>query len=114
MSPAPQRLHAGPRALARLIGGHICLHGSMAGLRMAAPLLALGQGYSALAVGVLLALFSVSQVFLALPAGRFADRHGLKRPMGLGVLAASTGAMLAVLPYRCSARSAPLAIRSSI
>jgi len=97
MSPAPQRPHAGPWALARLISGHICLHGSMAGLRLAAPLLALGQGYSALAVGVLLALFSLSQVFLALPAGRFADRHGLKRPMGLGVVAASTGAMLAVL-----------------
>lgn len=97
MSAAPQPPHAGPWALARLIGGHICLHGSMAGLRLAAPLLALGQGYSALAVGVLLALFSLSQVFLALPAGRFADRHGLKRPMGLGVLAASTGAILAVL-----------------
>lgn len=97
MSAAPQPPHAGPWALARLISGHICLHGSMAGLRLAAPLLALGQGYSALAVGVLLALFSLSQVFLALPAGRFADRHGLKRPMGLGVLAASTGAILAVL-----------------
>jgi MFS family permease len=84
-------------ALARLIAGHICLHGSMAGLRMAAPLLALRQGYSALSVGVLLALFSLTQVFLALPAGRYADRHGLKRPMGMGVVAASTGALLAVL-----------------
>lgn len=84
-------------ALARLIAGHICLHGSMAGLRMAAPLLALRQGYSALSVGVLLALFSLTQVFLALPAGRYADRHGLKRPMGMGVVAASSGALLAVL-----------------
>jgi MFS family permease len=84
-------------ALLRLICGHICLHGSMAGLRMAAPLLALRQGHSALSVGVLLALFSLTQVFLALPAGRYADRHGLKRPMGMGVVAASAGAFLAVL-----------------
>ncbi|MFZ2305767.1 MAG: MFS transporter [Rhodoferax sp.] len=84
-------------ALLRLICGHICLHGSMAGLRMAAPLLALRQGHSAFSVGVLLALFSLTQVFLALPAGRYADRHGLKRPMGMGVVAASTGALLAVL-----------------
>jgi len=84
-------------ALLRLICGHICLHGSMAGLRMAAPLLALRQGHSAFSVGVLLALFSLTQVFLALPAGRYADRNGLKRPMGMGVVAASTGALLAVL-----------------
>ncbi len=86
-----------PWALARLICGQICLHGSMAGLRMAAPLLALRQGHSALSVGVLLALFSLTQVFLALPAGRYADRHGLKRPIGLGVVAASSGAFLAVV-----------------
>lgn len=84
-------------ALVRLIAGHICLHGSMAGLRMAAPLLALRQGYSAMSVGVLLALFSLTQVFLALPAGRYADRHGLKRPMRLGVVAASFGVMLTAI-----------------
>ncbi|MBC7918197.1 MAG: MFS transporter [Rhodoferax sp.] len=83
-------------ALVRLICGQICLHGAMAGMRMAAPLLALKLGHSAFAVGVLLALFSLSQVFLSLPAGRYADRHGLKRPIGWGVLAASAGAGLAV------------------
>ena len=69
--------------LARLIFAQVCLHACMAGTRMAAPLLALQQGYSPLAVGVLLALFSITQVFLALPAGRFADRHGLRRPVSL-------------------------------
>jgi MFS family permease len=63
---------------------------------MAAPLLALREGHSAAAVGVLLALFALTQVFLALPAGRYADRHGLKRPMGLSVAAATAGAGLAV------------------
>jgi MFS family permease len=92
-------------ALARLIAGQICVHASMAGMRMAAPLLALRDGYSALAVGFLLALFALTQVFLALPAGRYADRHGLKRPVGWAVLAATSGAALAlafpVFPVLC-------------
>ena len=84
------------RALARLIAGHICLHASMSGMRMAAPLLALRDGYSPAAVGVLLALFAITQVFLSLPAGRFVDRHGLKRPMGFAIVAAAIGSGLAV------------------
>ncbi|NTV86610.1 MAG: MFS transporter [Burkholderiaceae bacterium] len=82
--------------LARLIAGQICIHACMAGMRMATPLLALDQGYSAAAVGVLLALFALTQVFLALPAGRFTDRHGLKRPMAWSVAMAFAGAALAV------------------
>jgi MFS family permease len=84
-------------ALMRLIAGHVCLHASMAGTRLAAPLLALRAGHSEAAVGVLLALFALTQVFLALPAGRYADRHGLRRPMGYAVLAASFGAGMAVV-----------------
>jgi MFS family permease len=57
----------------------------------------LQQGYSAAAVGLLIALFALTQVFLALPAGRFADRHGLRRPLALSVVAASLGAGLALL-----------------
>jgi len=83
-------------ALARLIAGHISLHACMAGMRMAAPLMALREGHSALAVGLLLSLFALTQVFLALPAGRYADRSGFKRPIGFSVLAASAGAGLAV------------------
>jgi MFS family permease len=82
--------------LARLILAQVCLHACMAGTRMAAPLLALREGYSPAAVGVLLALFALTQVFLALPAGRFADRHGLRRPIGYSVVAAMLGAGLAV------------------
>jgi MFS family permease len=83
-------------ALARLIAGHVFLHACMAGTRMAAPLLALRSGHSEAAVGVLLALFALTQVILALPAGRFADRHGLRKPVGLSVVAATLGAGLAV------------------
>ena len=84
------------RALARLIVVQVCIHACMAGIRMAAPLLALRQGYSPAAVGVLLALFSLTSVFLSLPAGRFADRHSLKRPVAISVGFTVLGAGLAV------------------
>jgi MFS family permease len=84
------------RELARIILAQICLHACMAGTRMAAPLLALREGYSPAAVGVLLALFALTQVFLALPAGRYADRHGLRKPMIFSMIAATTGAGAAV------------------
>ncbi|CAN5397305.1 MFS transporter [soil metagenome] len=93
--------------LLRLIAAQICLHAAMTGTRLAAPLLALQQGYSAAAVGVLLSLFALTQVFLALPAGRFADRHGLRLPLKLAVGASSLGAALAaawpVFPVLCVA-----------
>ena len=95
MSPATASSELGPVGLARLIGGHVCLHACMAGLRLAAPLMALREGYSALAVGMLLSLFALTQVFLALPAGRYADRHGYRRSMGFCVLASAGGAALA-------------------
>ena len=86
-----------PRALTQMILAHVCLHACMAGMRMASPLLAPRDGYSALAVGVLLALFSLAQVFLALPSGRYADRHGLRRPIGIAVVVSMAGTGLAVL-----------------
>ena len=45
------------RSLLALIVGQIGLHACMAGIRLAAPLLALHQGHAAWAVGVLMALF---------------------------------------------------------
>ena len=93
--------------LVRLIVGQVFLHAGMAGMRMAAPLLALREGYSAAAVGLLLSLFALATVFLAMPAGRFADRHGLRAPVALGITVASGGAALAaiwpVFPVLCLA-----------
>ncbi len=93
--------------LLRLIVAQICLHAAMTGTRLAAPLLALQQGYSPAAVGVMLALFALTQVFLALPAGRFADRRGLRRPLSMAVGCATSGALLAaafpVFPVLCLA-----------
>jgi len=73
------------RELTRLISGQIFLHACMAGMRMATPLLALRQGYSAVAVGALLSLFALTQVFIAVPAGRYTDRVGLRHPVGWAV-----------------------------
>ena len=85
------------RALLALIVGQVCLHGCMAGVRLAAPLQALRQGHAAWAVGLLMGLFAAAPILLALQTGRLADRHGYHRPMHLAVLMTSAGAALAVL-----------------
>ncbi len=77
--------------------GQLGLHSAMAGLRMAAPLQALREGYGAAEVGVLLALFAAAPVMLALPAGRLADRWGYHRPVALAVALAMLGALAAVV-----------------
>lgn len=91
--------------LARLIAGQIFLHACMAGMRMATPLLALKQGFSAMAVGALLSLFALTQVFLAIPAGRYTDVHGMKKPLRISIAVASLGALASavwpVFPMLC-------------
>ncbi|MFW5332583.1 MFS transporter [Hydrogenophaga sp. ZJX-1] len=82
--------------LARLIAAQVSLHACMTGFRMASPLMALREGHSPAAVGMLLALFALAQVFLALPAGRYADRRGLKKPFALSIGTATLGAAGAV------------------
>jgi len=64
---------------------------------MAAPLFALAHGYGKAAAGVLVAMFAITQIFLSLPAGRFADRYGLKKPVGLSVLVTTVGVGLAAI-----------------
>ena len=74
---------------------------------MAAPLLALNLGYDEAAVGLLLALFALPQIFVALPAGRWADRKGVRTPVASAVLVAAVGAGVAaafpVYPVLCIA-----------
>lgn len=83
--------------LLALIIGQLGLHAAMAGLRMAAPLDALGQGASAFRVGVLMALFAAAPVLLALQAGRMADRYGYHRPLRLAIGVTVAGVLLAVV-----------------
>jgi predicted MFS family arabinose efflux permease len=85
------------KEMARLVSAQVCLHSCMTGLRMAAPLMLLRSGESEAAIGVLLSLFALSQVFLALPAGQIAERYGVKRCFSFGVAVASSGALLAAM-----------------
>lgn len=85
------------RRLIALIGGQICLHSSMAGLRLAAPLLVLDSGHGAWWVGVLLALFAAAPIVTALHAGRLSDRRGYHQPLRVAVGLALIGALAAVV-----------------
>lgn len=85
------------RVLVAFIVGQMGMHSAMAGLRMAAPLQALREGYSAWAVGCLLALFAAAPVLSALAAGRLADRLGYHKPVYLSVALTMAGGVLAVL-----------------
>jgi MFS family permease len=85
------------RVLLALIVGQIGLHAAMAGIRMAAPLQALREGYSAWSVGVLLSLYAAAPVLLSLQAGRLADRHGYHRPVRIAIALALCGGALAVV-----------------
>ena len=89
----PQRFG---RVLLALIVGQIGLHAAMAGIRMAAPLQALREGYSAWSVGVLLSLYAAAPVLLSLQAGRLADRHGYHRPVRIAIALSLCGGGLAV------------------
>ena len=83
--------------LARLVIGYICLHSTLTGVRMAAPLLGLSLGYDKAQVGMLVALAALPQLLIALPAGRWADRTGIKAPVRAGVaLATLAGAVPAI------------------
>ena len=84
------------RDLIKLIVGQFFVHSCMTGVRLAAPLLALRDGYSPGAIGFLLSLFALTQVFLSLPAGRYADRVGFKKPMAIAIALAAAGTLLAV------------------
>ncbi len=84
------------RVLAALIVGQLGMHSAMAGLRLAAPLQALREGYSAWSVGLLLALFAAAPVLTALQSGRLADRLGYHRPVYLAVALSVAGCLLAV------------------
>lgn len=92
--PAPkQNLR---HAFVWLIATLICVHACMAVTRVTASLWVLNRGYGEASVGLLLSLFAVAPIVLSLWAGRLADRHGFHRPVGVGVLLAGAGALLAL------------------
>jgi MFS family permease len=92
--PAPRHLR---RAFPWLIATLIAVHACMAVTRVTASLWVLNRGYGEASVGLLLSLFAVAPIVLSLWAGRLADRHGFHRPVGVGVLMAGSGALLALV-----------------
>jgi MFS family permease len=95
LSTAPSAAHlrhAFPWLIATLIAVHAC----MAVTRVAASLWVLDQGYGEWTVGILLSLFALAPLFLSMWAGRLSDRHGFHRPVGIGVVMALVGALVAL------------------
>lgn len=84
------------RGLFTLIIAQVGLHACMTGVRLAAPLMALQLGYSALSVGLLMGLFALAPTALAMRAGRLADRHGYHLPMRRAVGMSAAGAAIAL------------------
>jgi MFS family permease len=84
------------RVVLALVIGQVGIHASMAGLRIAAPLQTLREGYGAWSVGLLLAVFAAAPVLLALWSGRMADRYGYHRPVHIGIVLTVLGGLLAV------------------
>ena len=84
-----------PAGFLRLIAALMGLHATMAVARVTSTLWLLQHGHSALLVGVMLALVSLTPALLGAPAGAWADRFGLWRPLVGGSVAAALGVVAA-------------------
>jgi MFS family permease len=89
------RLRASPFAVLIALGisNHVVLTGS----RVVVSLDALSLGASAATVGGLLAVFALLPMFFAIPAGRLADRIGVRRPMLAGSIGMAASAVIATV-----------------
>jgi MFS family permease len=83
--------------LTRLIAGYSCVYASLAGTRMAAPLLALTLGHGTIAAGILVALLAIPQVVLAIPVARWVDRKGIRTALGCSAAVATFGTAVAAI-----------------
>lgn len=72
------------------------IHGCLAGSRVVMALLAIELGASPLAIGVMVALYSVPPLLLGIYSGRVSDRYGLHPPMLFGSVMCGCGLLL---PY---------------
>lgn len=112
-APPKDLRKAFPAVIVTLIAVHAC----MAVTRVSSSLWVLKQGYGEWTVGVLLSLFAVAPILLSLWAGRLSDKYGFHRPVGLGVLMALTGAVIAAcwqsiwtLGFSCLASGGAIAV----
>lgn len=82
------------RAALALSAVNVLNHGSMRGSKVLVALTAAQLGYTPFQIGIIFALYSVFPLFLALYAGRMADRHGALRPMRVGTAGLLIGLLI--------------------
>jgi MFS family permease len=80
-----------------LIGLGVANHVVLTGSRVTVSLDALSRGASPGTVGGLMALYAFLPMLLAIPAGRLADRIGVRRPMLVGSCGVALAALLPVI-----------------
>jgi MFS family permease len=99
MKDAPRRDRNLPRVspFAALIALGIANHLVLTGSRVAVSLDALALGANAATVGGLMALFALLPMVFAIPAGRLADRVGVRGPMLAGSIGMASGVAIATL-----------------
>ena len=88
---------AGHAQITTLIGLGVANHVVLTGSRVTVSLDALARGASPATVGALMALYAVLPMFLAIAAGRLADRIGVRRPMLVGSCGVALAALLPVV-----------------
>ncbi len=81
----------------RLVSAQLFGHACTVGMRLASPLLALATGHGPMQVGMLVAANAVGSVLLAVPQGRWVQRHGLRKPWRWSVAVGTLGAAAAAL-----------------
>ncbi|HEV2007325.1 MAG TPA: MFS transporter, partial [Burkholderiales bacterium] len=79
-----------------IVSLNVMIHGCLAGSRVVMALLAIELGASPLAIGVMVALYSVPPLLLGVYSGRVSDRYGLHPPMLFGSVMCGCGLLL---PY---------------
>ncbi|MGA8033953.1 MAG: MFS transporter [Casimicrobiaceae bacterium] len=91
------RLRARISTLGVLIAMGVANHVVLAGSRVTVSLAALVRGENAATVGALMAVFALLPMFFAIPAGRLADRVGVRGPMFAGSIGIAVGVLIAAL-----------------
>ncbi len=89
----PRRVSPFGVLIALGVANHVVLTGS----RVAVSLNALALGANAATVGALMALFALLPMFFAIPAGRLADRIGVRKPMLVGSIGMMASVVIATL-----------------
>jgi MFS family permease len=103
-----------PMTLPRIIAFVVITHTAFGAARVTTSLYALSNKASTFTVGVILALYALVPALLAVRAGRWLDRVGPFRPLALGTILMTVGALLpAAFPYAV-ADVAPLMVAGAL